>query len=136
MNTKNNAQNHHAVCNVIELHIDSFIAGLKLVGYAAKTLLKKHANLRKFANWRRRLKRPRSEPHEAEVAEFMASSCQPAKADRYLASTALLGFLEHLRHHGVITPFALGGWLVQFIVEQGDDVILHLAFAAWHFWHI
>jgi len=106
MNTKNNAQNHHAVFNVIELHIDSFIAGLKLVGYAAKTLLKKHAALRKFANWRRRLKRPRSEPHEAEVAEFMASSCQPAKADRYLASTALLGFLEHLRHHGVITPFA------------------------------
>ena len=106
MNNKSNAQNHHAVCDVIESHIAPFVAGLKLAGYAACTLSTKRASLRKFVSWRRRLKHPDSEPDEFEVAEFMANSCRLAKSHRSLASTTLSGFLEHLRRREVITTCA------------------------------
>jgi hypothetical protein len=36
----------------------------------------------------------------------MAKVCQLSKAHRSLASTALLGFLEHLRRHAAITTCA------------------------------
>jgi integrase/recombinase XerD len=106
MNNNNNGPNHDAACDVIAAQIDPFIAGLKTAGYAVNTLCTKRSALRRFVSWRRSLKPPGSEPDESEVAEFMASSSQLGPKHRCLASTALSGFLEHLRHHEVITTCA------------------------------
>jgi len=106
MNDKNSDPNHPAGCDRIEAQIDPFIAGLKAAGYAANTICTKRAALRRFVSWRRRLKRSATEPDESEVAEFMASASQLGPKHRCLASVALLGFLEHLRRHEVITRCA------------------------------
>jgi integrase/recombinase XerD len=106
MNNKNNAPNHPAVCDAIEAHIAPFIDGLKTTGYAVGTLSTKRSALRKFVGWRRRLRNPDAEPDESEVTEFLEKSCHLGKAHRCLASTALSGFLEHLRRHEVIATCA------------------------------
>jgi len=106
MNTKNNDPNHHAACDPLAAHIDSFIARLKTAGYAAATLCKKRAALRRFLSWRQRLKPRGSEPDESEVAEFMASSSELGPKHRCLASTALSAFLEHLRCCEAVTTCA------------------------------
>jgi hypothetical protein len=106
MNDKNSDPNHPVGCDRIEAQIDPFIASLKAAGYAANTICTKRAALRRFVSWRRRLKRSATEPDESEVAEFMASASQLGPKHRCLASVALLGFLEHLRRHEVITRCA------------------------------
>jgi len=76
------------------------------------TICTKRAALRRFVSWRRRLKRSAAELDESEVTEFMASASQLEPKHRCLVSVALLGFLEHLRRHEVITrcaPEAMGG---------------------------
>jgi integrase/recombinase XerD len=99
MNKKNGG---HPAADVIEVQIDSFVAELKKAGYATQTLYTKHAALRSFANWRRHRKIPVTELDESHVTKFMARSCQLGPRHRCLASTALAGFLEHLRLHQVI----------------------------------
>jgi site-specific recombinase XerD len=106
MNTNKNGPNHCTVCDVIESHIDPFVAGLKAAGYATSTLSTKRAALRRFVNWRRRQKSQGAEPEESEVAEFLASASQLEPRHRCLASTALSAFLAHLRRHEVITTCA------------------------------
>ena len=106
MKNKKHCTLHHSVCDVIESHIEPFIAGLRTAGYSTSSLSTKHAALQKFASWRRRLTNPNSEPDESQVSEFMTSCCQLAKPHRCLASKALLSFLEHLRRHNVITMHA------------------------------
>ena len=101
-----NTRTHHVVCDIIESHIEPFVATLKLAGYPANTLSTKRAALRKFVSWQRRTKHTRSEPDESDVTEFMANVCQLSKAHRSLASTALLGLLEYLRHQAVIATSA------------------------------
>lgn len=102
MNKHKNYLNHHC----IEAQVDPFVADLRAAGYAAGTLCTKRAALRQFVSWRQLRKGPATEPDESEVAEFMASSCRLAPRHRCLASTALKGFLEHLRQHKVITTRA------------------------------
>lgn len=106
MKNQNSAPNHPIGCDVIEAHIDLFIAGLETAGYAANTICTKRAALRRFAGWKQRQKRSATEIDDSEVAEFLASSPQLEKNRRCLASVALLGFLEHLRRHAVITTCA------------------------------
>lgn len=106
MNNRQNAPNHHVASNAIESEVDPFIAGLKAAGYATGTLCTKRAALRRFLRWRRRAKLPVSEPAESEAAEFLARSCRLGPKHRCLASTALSGFLEHLRRQGVIATCA------------------------------
>ena len=102
MNNEDHLPKHQTICELIETHVAPFLDSLKASGYARHTLYTKHAALRKFVSWWRRRKRPRSGPNEAEVAEFMEGALKLAKGHRCLASTALAGFLEHLRHHEVI----------------------------------
>ena len=105
MNTKSNAPNHPPIHDVIASQVDPFRADLKKAGDPANTLCTKRAALRKFTTWRRRRKNAGAEPNEPEVKAFMAKVCKLTTAHRSLASTALFGFLEHLRRHGVIrTP--------------------------------
>jgi len=105
MKTKNNAPNHPPIHDVIASQVDPFLADLKKAGYPANTLCTKRAALRKFTTWRRRRKNAGAEPNDPEVKAFMAKVCKLTTAHRSLASTALFGFLEHLRRHGVIrTP--------------------------------
>jgi integrase/recombinase XerD len=106
MNNNNNDPNHHAFHNLIIAQVGPFLAALKTAGYAANTLCTKRVALRRFINWRQRLKPPAKEPDEAEVAEFLASLSQLGPTHRCLASTALSGFLEHLRQRGVVTTRA------------------------------
>lgn len=103
MNNRKNAPNHDVVREAIESHVDQFIAGLKAEGYASGTLCTKRAALRRFLLWRRRRKPPGSEPDESEVAQFLVRSSRLGPKHRCLASTALSGFLEHLRRQGVIS---------------------------------
>jgi len=105
MNTKNHAVNPPLICDVIASQVDPFLADLKMAGYPANTLCTKRAALRKFTSWRRRRRNAGAEPNESEVKAFMAKVCKLTTARRSLASTALFGFLEHLRRNGVIrTP--------------------------------
>jgi integrase/recombinase XerD len=105
MNTKNNTPDPGPIHDAIAAHVDSFLADLKKAGYPANTLSTKRAALRKFLRWRRRRKNASTEPAESEVKDFMANVCQITAAHRSLASTALFGFLEHLRRQGAIrTP--------------------------------
>jgi site-specific recombinase XerD len=108
MKHQNSVPNHPVGCDVIEAHLDLFIAGLETAGYAADTICTKRAALRRFIGWRRRRKRSATEIDESEVAEFLESSPQLGRNRRCLASVALLGFLEHLRRHAVITACAPG----------------------------
>ena len=136
MNDKNSDPNHPVGCDRIEAQIDPFIASLKAAGYAANTICTKRAALRRFVSWRRRLKRSATEPDESEVAEFMASASQLGPKHRCLASVALLGFLEHLRRHEVITrcaPEAMTSssalesrWLVSRFQDQRLPTSRHL----------
>lgn len=105
---QNRAPNHPVGCDVIEAHLDLFIAGLETAGYAANTICTKRAALRWFIGWRRRRKPAAAEVDESEVAEFLESSPPLGRNRRCLASVALLGFLEHLRRHAVITACAPG----------------------------
>ena len=102
MNNKNNTPNHHPTCDILAFHVDPFVSDLKNAGYPASTLSTKRAALRKFINWRRGRKNTDSKPDESEVEVFMAKACKLDTAHRCLASTALFGFLEHLRRHGLI----------------------------------
>jgi integrase/recombinase XerD len=105
MNTKNHAVNPPLIYDDIAFQVDPFLADLKMAGYPANTLCTKRAALRKFTSWRRRRRNAGAEPNESEVNAFMAKVCKLTTAHRSLASTALFGFLEHLRRHGVIrTP--------------------------------
>jgi site-specific recombinase XerD len=102
MNTKNDAPNPPPICDVIAPQVDPFLIELKKAGYPANTLSTKRAALRKFISWRRRRKNASAEPDESEVKSFMAKACRLTAAHRSLASTALFGFLEHLRRQDVI----------------------------------
>ena len=102
MNTKNNPPNHHPICDILAIHIDPFVSDLKNAGYPPSTLSTKRAALRKFINWRRTRKNTASQPDESEVKAFMAKTFTRDADDRSVASTALFGFLDHLRRHGLI----------------------------------
>ena len=106
MNNRKNAPNHHNVGDVIESHVDRFIAGVKAAGYAPGSVSTKRAALRRFLLWRRRRKLASSEPDESEVAQFMMHSSRLAPRHRCLASTALTAFLGYLRREGVIATSA------------------------------
>jgi len=73
-NNKN--PNRHAPCDPIASQIEPFMAGLEAAGYAANTLCTKRASLRRFVDWRRRLKHRATGPNESEVTEFMARACR------------------------------------------------------------
>lgn len=102
MNNNINASNNHVTCNVIESHIDYFIADLETAGYAIRTLKKKRTALRQFISWRRCLKNPSAEPDESEVIDFLERSSHYGRNRRRTESAALLSFLEYLRSHSVI----------------------------------
>jgi len=102
MNTKYNTPNRHPICDVLASHVDGFLSDLKELGYPPNTLCTKRAALRKFIEWRRSQKNTDAKPDESEVKAFMAKACKLDAAHRCLASTALFGFLEHLRLQGVI----------------------------------
>jgi site-specific recombinase XerD len=105
MNTKNNASNPPPKSDLIASQVDPFLADLKKAGYPDNTLCTKRAALRKFICWRRQRKNAGADPDESEVKAFMTKACQLTVAHRSLASTALFGFLKHLRLHGMIqTP--------------------------------
>jgi integrase/recombinase XerD len=95
-----------APCDVIASKIEPFMAGLEAASYVANTLCTKRVALRHFVSWRQRLKSRSAGPDESEVAEFMARACRLKPKHRCLASTALLGFLQHLRRRKVITTRA------------------------------
>ena len=78
------------------------MASLESAGYAAETLCTKYATLRRFVDWRRRIKNRTTGPDESEVAEYMERVCRLAPGHRSLASVALSGFLQHLRCHKLI----------------------------------
>ena len=101
MNSKNSLLNNAPMCELAS-HIHPFIVDLKNAGYPDSTVSTKHAALRKFISWRSRRMNASAEPDESEVKTFMANACQLTAAHRSLASTALLGFLNHLRRLGVI----------------------------------
>jgi len=101
MNTKNNASNPPPKSDLIASQVDPFLADLKKAGYPDNTLCTKRAALRKFICWRRRRKNAGADPDESEVKAFMTKACQLTVAHRSLASTALFGFLKHLRLHGI-----------------------------------
>ena len=103
MNKKKNAPNRHDVDDVIESHVDRFIAEVKAAGYAYCSLCTKRAALRRFLLWRRRRKPAGSEPDESEVAQFMERSSGLGPKHRCLASTVLTAFLGYLRREGVIS---------------------------------
>lgn len=102
MNVKNNTQNHPPERDLIASQVDSFLAELNEAGYPPNTLCTKRAALRKFIAWRRRRKSAAAGPDESEVKAFMDKACKLGPAHRCLASTALVGFLEHLRRRGLI----------------------------------
>lgn len=104
MNNHRNCSNHHTC---IEAQVDRFVADLIAAGYAVGTICTKRAALRGFVTWLQQRKGPDIEPNESEVAEFMASSCRLGARHRCLASTALRGFLGHLRRQNVIAPCAV-----------------------------
>lgn len=106
MNNIRNGPTHSATRDLIEAQVAPFITCLEAMGYAANTLCTKQAALRRFLAWRKRLKLPGKEPDESEVAKFLARSSQLGPKRRCLASTALLGFLEHLRGRKIITTCA------------------------------
>lgn len=106
MKNQNSALNQSINGDVIEAQLDPFIASLEAAGYAANTICTKRAALRRFVGWRRGRKRAATEIDESEVAEFLASAPPLGKNRRCLASVALLGFLNHLRRHAVITTRA------------------------------
>jgi len=103
MNNIRNGPTHSAARDLIEAQVAPFITCLEAMGYAANTLCTKQAALRRFLAWRKRLKPPGKEPDESEVAKFLARSSQLGPKRRCLASTALSGFLEHLRGRKIIT---------------------------------
>ena len=90
----------------IKTHIAPFMAEQEAAGYAVGTLCTKRVAIQRYLTWRRRFKPQGSEPDEPEVAQFMEKSSQLGPRHCCLASTALLAFLEHLRHHKVITTCA------------------------------
>jgi integrase/recombinase XerD len=96
---------HQIVSENIESHAENFMAGLEAEGYARGSLSTKRTALRRFLLWQRR-RPPGSELDESGVARFLSRSPRPGPKHRCLASTALLGFLEHLRRHGVIATSA------------------------------
>lgn len=102
MNIKNNTLNHHPKWESVASQVGPFLAGLEKAGYPANTLSTKRAALRKFLGWRQHRKTVIAEPDESEVKAFMKKACKLTAAHRCLASTALFGFLEHLRCQGVI----------------------------------
>ncbi len=102
MKIKSTAKNRCLIGDVLASQVDPFVSDLKNAGYPANTLSTKRAALRKFFIWRQSRSKTDSEPDEAEVKAFMAKACKLDAAHRCLASTALLGFLEHLRRHGLI----------------------------------
>jgi len=103
-NNKN--PNRHAPCDPIASQIEPFMAGLEAAGYAANTLCTKRASLRRFVDWRRRLKHRATGPNESEVTEFMARACRLGPKRRCLASAALSAFLQHLRCRKLIPDCA------------------------------
>jgi len=105
---KHNDQNpnRRTPCDVIASQIEPFMASLEAAGYAANTLCTKRVALRDFVSWRQRLKCRSAGLDESEVTEFMARACRLGPKRRCLASTALLGFLQHLRRRKVITTRA------------------------------
>ena len=105
MNNKN-APDHDIVGEGLESYADTFIAELTAAGYARGSLSTKRAALRRFLLWRQRRKPPSCKPDESEVARFLACACGLGPKHRCLASTALFGFLEHLRRQGVIAACA------------------------------
>ena len=102
MNSKNKTPNRYPICDILASQVDSFVSDLKNAGYPSSTLSTKRAALRKFIDWRRSRKNTNSKPDESAVKAFMAKACKLDAAHRCLASTALFGFLEHLRRHGLI----------------------------------
>lgn len=103
MKNNNKNPNRHAHCDIIAAQIEPFIAELGAAGYAASTLRIKYEAILHFVNWRRRLQLKTAGPDESEVTEFMASACRIGVGHRCLASTALSGFLHHLRHCKLIS---------------------------------
>lgn len=102
MKTKYNTPNRHQICGILASQVDDFLSDLKELGYRPNTLCTKRAALRRFISWRRSQNTTDSPPDESEVKVFMAKACKLAASHRCLASTALFGFLEHLRRQGVI----------------------------------
>jgi len=102
MNSKHKTPNRYPISDILASQVDAFVSDLKRAGYPANTLSTKRAALGKFINWRRSRKNADSKPDESEVEAFMARACKLNAAHRSLASTALFGFLEHLRRHGLI----------------------------------
>lgn len=99
---KDNTPNRHPICDVLASHVDDFLSKLRNVGYPPNTLSTKRAALWKFIHWRRSRNITDSEPDESEVKAFMTKACKLVAAHQCLASTALFGFLVHLRRQGVI----------------------------------
>jgi len=102
MNSKNKTPNRYSICDILGSQVDPFVSDLKNAGYPACTLSTKRAALRKFISWWRSRNTTDSSPDESEVKAFMAKACKLSASHRCLASTALFGFLEHLRRQGVI----------------------------------
>lgn len=107
MNYKNKNPYRNALCEVLAAQIEPFMASLEAAGYAANTLCTKRAALRRFVDWRRRLKPREAGPDESEVTEFMTRVCRLAPKHRCLASTALSAFLQHLRHRKLIAALEI-----------------------------
>ncbi len=96
---------HPIVSEAIEFHADKFIAGLEAEGYARASHSRKRTALRRFLLWQRR-RPPGNETDESGVARFLSHSFRLGPKHRCLASTALCGFLEYLRRHGVVATIA------------------------------
>jgi site-specific recombinase XerD len=105
MNNKNNASNPSVSCDVLESHIDAFIAELKTAGYATKTLNDKRRVLRHFISWQRCQKHSTARLNESDIRDFLGRSQQHGKNRRRLESAAITSFLEYLRRHSVIQTF-------------------------------
>ena len=106
MKHKDNGTNPPATRDVIPAHIAPFMADLKAAGYARNTLSAKRVALARFISWRGRRKHPSPELAESEISEFLTKSPQGDRSRRSVASRALFGFLDYLRHHNVVTTCA------------------------------
>lgn len=97
---------HPASHDIIQGYIAAFVADLRAAGYARNTLSAKRATLERFIDWRGHRKRNLHELTESEISEFLIKSPQGDRSWLSVASRALFGFLDYLRHRNVVATCA------------------------------
>lgn len=98
------ASNEGSSGSILDADIEDFITRLRADGYAERTVQKKRAVIRAFAEWSRRMKLAVAALSEVHLEKFAGRSRRKQKKRRAFELAVLRPFLQHLRRTAGVEP--------------------------------